>query len=75
MNVPHYKGKKRTRPFFQENSGSLIIHENRFWPFLAIFSSLGPRIDSISHMMVVLNVSHHVAVVIGLENIRFINYS
>ena len=33
MNVPYHKGKKRTRPFFQENSCSLIIHENRFWPF------------------------------------------
>jgi len=28
MNVPYYKGKKRTRPFVRENSGSLIIHEN-----------------------------------------------
>jgi hypothetical protein len=28
MNVPYYKGKKRTRRFFQKNSGSLIIHEN-----------------------------------------------
>ena len=40
---------------------------------LAIFSSLGPRIDSISHMMVVLNVSHHVAVVIG--HARLIDYA
>ena len=37
MNVPYYKGKKPTRPFFQENSSSLIIHENVFWPFLTIF--------------------------------------
>ena len=28
MNVPYHKGKKRTRPFVRENSGSLIIHEN-----------------------------------------------
>ena len=28
MNVPYYKQKKRTRPFFRENSCSLIIHEN-----------------------------------------------
>ena len=28
MNVPYHKGKKRTRRFFRENSGSLIIHEN-----------------------------------------------
>ena len=27
-NVPYHKGKKRTRPFFREKSGSLIIHEN-----------------------------------------------
>ena len=31
----------------------------------AIFSTLVTQIDSISHMMVVLNVSQHVAVVIG----------
>ena len=41
MNVPYYKGKKRTRPFFQENSSSLIIHENVFWPFLAILINFG----------------------------------
>ena len=29
----HDKTKKRTRPFVREKSGSLIIHENRFWPF------------------------------------------
>ena len=28
MNVPYHKGKKRTRPFVREKSGSLIIHEN-----------------------------------------------
>ena len=33
MNVPYYKTKKRTGPFFREKSGSLIIHENSFWPF------------------------------------------
>ena len=37
MNVPYYKNKKRTRRFFREKSCSLIIHENVFWPFLAIF--------------------------------------
>ena len=37
MNIPYYKGKKRTRRFFREKSSSLIIHENMFWPFLAIF--------------------------------------
>ena len=31
MNVPYYKTKKRTRPFFREKSGSLIIHENVFF--------------------------------------------
>ena len=30
MNVHWVKGKKRTRRFFQENSSSLIIHENVF---------------------------------------------
>ena len=30
MNVPYYKGKKRTRRFFREKSCSLIIHKNRF---------------------------------------------
>ena len=33
--------------------------------FLAFISTLVARIDSISHMMIVLNVSQHVAVVIG----------
>ena len=33
--------------------------------FLAIFSILVARIASISHMIVVLNVSQHVAVVLG----------
>ena len=28
MKVPYYKGKKRTRRFSREKSGSLIIHEN-----------------------------------------------
>ena len=51
--------------FVREKSGSLIIHENRFWPFLAFFSTLVTRIDSISHMVVVLNVSQHMATVIG----------
>ena len=37
MNVPYYKGKKTTRPFFREKSGSLIIHENRFWPFSRVW--------------------------------------
>ena len=37
MNVPYYKQKKRTRPFFRENSCSLIIHENRFWPFSRVW--------------------------------------
>ena len=37
IHVPYYKGKKRTRPFFQEKSGSLIIHENRFWPFSPVW--------------------------------------
>ena len=27
MNLLYHKGKKRTRPFVRENSGSLIIHE------------------------------------------------
>ena len=31
MNVPYYKGKKRTRRFFRENSCSLIIHKNVFF--------------------------------------------
>ena len=39
----------------------------------AIFSTLVTQIDSISHMMVVLNVSHHVAVVIG--HARLIDYA
>ena len=41
MNDPYHKGKKRTRPFVRENSCSLIIHENVFWPFLAIFVMFG----------------------------------
>ena len=41
--------------------------------FLDIFLRLGTQIDSISHMMVVLNVSQHVAVVIG--HARLINYA
>ena len=36
-NVPYIKVTKRTRRFFREKSSSLIIHENVFWPFLAIF--------------------------------------
>ena len=39
----------------------------------AIFSTLVTQTDSISHMMVVLNVSQHVAVVIG--HARLINYA
>ena len=39
MRVPYYKGKKLTPQFSRKNSGSLIIHENGFWPFLAILSS------------------------------------
>ena len=39
----------------------------------AIFSTLVTQIDSISHMMVVLNVSQHAAVVIG--HARLINYT
>ena len=41
--------------------------------FLAIFLTLVTQIDSISHMMVVLNVSQHVAVAIG--HARLINYA
>ena len=37
MNVPYHKGKKRTRPFVRENSCSLIIHENVFWPYFGHF--------------------------------------
>ena len=37
MNVPYHKGKKRTRPFVRENSSSLIIHENVFWPYFGHF--------------------------------------
>ena len=51
--------------FVREKSGSLIIHENSFWPFFAFFLTLVTRIDLISHMVVVLNVSQHMAVVIG----------
>ena len=36
-NVPYHKGKKRTRPFVRENSSSLIIHENVFWPYFGHF--------------------------------------
>ena len=39
----------------------------------ATFSTLVTQIDSISHMMVVLNVSQHVVVVIG--HARSINYA
>ena len=39
----------------------------------AIFSTSVTQSDSISHMMVVLNVSQHVAVAIGHE--RVINYA
>ena len=39
--------------------------------FLAILSSLGSQIDLVLHILVVLNVSQHVAVVIG--HARLIN--
>ena len=35
MNVPYHKGKKRTRRFFQEKSGSFNNHENV--PKMALF--------------------------------------
>ena len=41
--------------------------------FSAIFSTLVTQIDSISNMVVVLNVSQHVPVVIG--HARLINYA
>ena len=37
MHDQHDKTKKRTRPFVREKSGSLIIHENRFWPFSQVW--------------------------------------
>ena len=37
MNVQYDEEKKRTRPFFRENSGSLIIHENAFWAFYGVW--------------------------------------
>ena len=37
MNVQYDKEKKRTRPFFRENFGSLIIHENAFWAFSGVW--------------------------------------
>ena len=40
-NVPYIKVTKRTRRFFREKSSSLIIHENVFWPFLAILINFG----------------------------------
>ena len=40
-NVPYIKVTKRTRRFFREKSSSLIIHENRFWPFWAILINFG----------------------------------
>ena len=62
MHIPYHKGVKCTRPFFQERSCSLIINENSFFAF---FSTLLARINSISHNMVVLNVSQHMTVFIG----------
>ncbi len=50
--------------------------KSKKWGFLgvsAIFSTLVTQIDSISHMMVVLNVSQLVAVVLG--HARLINYA
>ena len=37
MNVPYYKGKKSAWAFLREKSSSLIIHENRFWPYFGHF--------------------------------------
>ena len=52
MKVPYYKGKKLTQPFFRKSSGSLIIHENGFWPVLAILSSSAGSFWLILHILI-----------------------
>ena len=37
VKVPYYKGQKRAQRFFRKDSGSLIIHENVFWPYSGHF--------------------------------------
>ena len=73
MKVPYYKGKKLTRPFFRKNSGSLIIHENGFWPFLAILSSFASLLWLILHILID-KIDPQVLTVIKLLG-RVINYS
>ena len=41
MNVPHYKTKKRTRPFFRENSGSCTMCINSAHMHIGLFLDFG----------------------------------
>ena len=41
MKVRHDNGPKRARLFVRKNSGSLIIYENRFWPYFGFFLEIG----------------------------------
>ena len=41
MKVQYDNGPNRTRAFVGKNSGSLIIHENLFWPYFGHFLEIG----------------------------------
>ena len=73
MRVSYYKGKKLTRRFSRKNSGALIIHENGFWPFLAILSSFAGSFWLIMHILID-GVDPQVLTVIKMLG-RVINYA
>ena len=73
MKVPYYKSKKRARRFFRKNTGSLIIHENGFWPFLAKLSSFAGSFCLLLHILID-RIDHQVPAVIKLLG-RVINYA
>ena len=50
--LPYCKSKKRARRFFRKNSGSLIIHENGFWPLFAILSSFAGLLWLMLHILI-----------------------
>ena len=70
MKVRHNDSSKLAQPFVRKNSGSCTMCINvqkkcAKNEVFDLFSTLVARIDSISHMMVVLNVSQHMEVVKG----------
>ena len=73
MRVPYDKDKKCTRLFFKKKSDSLIIHENGFWPFLAILSSFAGSFWLILHILID-GVGPQVLTVIKMLG-RVINYA